>query len=228
MAPNIYWVGGGKGGVGKSMISMALLDYLLDKGVPALFMESDTSNPDVYKSYRTTLPSELVDLDDVDGWIQVVNSCDANRDKAVVVNTPARSATGVAKFGGTMGSSLTELKRSLVGLWAINRYRDSVELLKDFMDAMPSCRVHALRKLYFGDESKFELYAASKALRPRVESGGGKSLNFLDLADRVADDLYKDRLTIVGAVEKAPLGNRAELRRWRSAVAQMLAEVVDG
>jgi len=40
MAPNIYWVGGGKGGVGKSMVSMALLG----KGVPALLVESDTSS----------------------------------------------------------------------------------------------------------------------------------------------------------------------------------------
>src|SRR5260370_38725514 len=106
MATNICWVGGGKGGVGKSMVSMALLDYLLDKGVPALFMESDTSNPDVDKAYRADLPSELVDLDHVDGWIQVVNTCDANRDKAVVGNTPARSATGVPRFGGRLGTSL--------------------------------------------------------------------------------------------------------------------------
>jgi len=39
-----------------------------------------------------------------------------------------------------------------------------------------------------------------------------KALNFPDLADRVADDLYKDRLTISAAEEKLPLGNRAELR----------------
>jgi hypothetical protein len=228
MAPNIYWVGGGKGGVGKSMVSMALLDYLVGKGVQPLFMESDTSNPDVYKAYKTALPSELVDLDHVDGWIQVVNTCDANRDKTVVVNTPARSAAGVAKFGSTLGSSLSELERSLVGLWAINRHRDSVELLKDFMDAMPECRVHVLRNMYFGDESKFELYATSKTVRPRVESGGGKALNFPDLADRVADDLYKERMTIAAAAEKLPLGNRAELHRWRTAVAKVFAEIGDG
>ena len=228
MAPNIYWVGGGKGGVGKSMVSMALLGYLLAKSVPALLVESDTSNPDVYKAYRAAVPSELVDFDRVDGWIQVVNTCDANRDKAVVVNTAARSATGVAKFGSTLGISLAELGRSLVGLWPINRHRDSVELLKDFMDAMPECRVHVLRNLYFGEESKFELYAGSKAVRPRIENGGGKALNFPDLADRVADDLYKDRLTIAAAVENLPLGNRAELRRWRAAVGRMLAVVVDG
>jgi hypothetical protein len=40
------------------------------------------------------------------------------------------------------------------------------------MDAMPECRVHVLRNLYFGDESSFDLYATSKAVRPRVEGSG--------------------------------------------------------
>jgi len=82
--------------------------------------------------------------------------------------------------------------------------------------------------LYFGDESKFELYATSKAVRPRVESTGGKALSFPDLADRVADDLYKERITIAAAAETLPLGNRAELRRWKNAVARMWADIIDG
>jgi len=39
MAPNICWVVCGKAGVGKSMVSMALLDSLLAAGLPALFVE---------------------------------------------------------------------------------------------------------------------------------------------------------------------------------------------
>src|SRR5665811_2094172 len=45
MSSQIYWVGGGKGGVGKSMVSMALLDYLVARGVSTMLIESDTSNP---------------------------------------------------------------------------------------------------------------------------------------------------------------------------------------
>jgi hypothetical protein len=228
MRSQIYWVGGGKGGVGKSMVSMALLDYLVGRGVSTMLIESDTSNPDVCKTYKNALPCELLDLDKVDGWIQLVNACDANRDKVVVVNTAARSNAGVASFGGTLTTSLGDLDRSLITLWAINRQRDSLELLKDFMDAIPESRVHVLRNLYFGDETKFELYAESQLLRPRIEAGGGRSLNFPDLADRVADDLYKERMTIAAAVDTLPLGNRAELRRWRGVVARMMAAVVDG
>ena len=45
-------VGGSKGGVGKSIVSMTLIDHLrkLDKKV--VLIESDTSNPDVWKAYN--------------------------------------------------------------------------------------------------------------------------------------------------------------------------------
>ena len=37
----IYWVGGSKGGVGKSMMTLATVDHLLDRGVlsPAVFRD---------------------------------------------------------------------------------------------------------------------------------------------------------------------------------------------
>jgi hypothetical protein len=77
-------------------------------------------------------------------WIGLLNACDAHPDKIVIVNTAARSNVGVAKFGTTLGESLGGLDRSLVGLWAINRQRDRLELLTDFMDAIPKSRIHVL------------------------------------------------------------------------------------
>jgi CO dehydrogenase nickel-insertion accessory protein CooC1 len=40
-------VGGSKGGVGKAMVTMAILDHLMEMGQRPLSIESDTSNPDV-------------------------------------------------------------------------------------------------------------------------------------------------------------------------------------
>jgi MinD superfamily P-loop ATPase len=48
----ICWVGGGKRGVGKSMVTMAILDHLMEMSATAL-IECDTSNPDVWKAYMT-------------------------------------------------------------------------------------------------------------------------------------------------------------------------------
>ena len=226
MGKSIYLVGGSKGGVGKSLVSMAMVDYLVDNGESVLLIDSDTSNPDVWKAYEKVegVESELVNLDEADGWIQLVNLCDSKPDSIVVVNTAARNNKGVSAYGETLNSTLAELKRKLVTIWVINRQRDSLELLKEYMDAIPNAEVHVVRNGYFGDDKKFELYNGSK-LRGSVERAGGKSLTFPDLADRVSDDIYSKRLPISKALKDLPIGNRAELTRWRNDVKKMLAEV---
>jgi CobQ/CobB/MinD/ParA nucleotide binding domain len=225
MAKKIYLIGGSKGGVGKSMVSMATLDYLQEQGESVLLIESDTSNSDVWKTYKDSVEAELVDLDDADGWIQLVNLCDSKPDSIVVINTAARNNQGVSAYGNTLNNTLTELKRDLVTLWVINRQRDSLELLKEYMDAIPDTLVHVLRNGYFGDEKKFQLYNDSKT-RSAVESRGGRSLNFPDLADRVSDDLYSKRLSIAKALKELPIGNRAELSRWKGEVKKTLEAVI--
>src|SRR5580693_5624072 len=48
----IYWIGGSKGGVGKSMMTVVILDYLLEQGEKVLLVECDTSNPDALESLQ--------------------------------------------------------------------------------------------------------------------------------------------------------------------------------
>jgi hypothetical protein len=221
----IYWIGGSKGGVGKSMMTLATVDYLVGRGDRVLLVDCDTSNPDVWKAYREQVPTECINLDDADGWILLVNTCDAHRDRSIVINTAARNNLAVKRFGQTLDGSLEELGSRLIALWVINRQRDSLDLLTEFMATLPKALVHVVLNGYFGDAHKFELYNASK-VRDVVQSRGGKSVLLPDLADRVADDLYTKRLTIEAAGKSLPIGNRAELARWRSEVSKTLAQVV--
>jgi hypothetical protein len=204
---------------------MAIIDYLQEQGESVLLIESDTSNPDVWKNYGECVETQLLDLDEADGWIQLVNLCDSKPDSVVVINTAARNNQGVSAYGATLNSTLAELKRDLVTLWVINRQRDSLELLKEYMDAIPDSRVHVVRNGYFGEEKKFELYNGSK-IRTAVESRGGLSLNFPDLADRVSDDIYSKRLSIAKSLKELPIGNRAELSRWKTEVKKTLEAVI--
>ncbi len=225
LARRIYWVGGSKGGVGKSMLSLAAVDCLLERSERVLLVECDTSNPDTWKACHEEVESELIDLDVADGWIQLVNICDGHRDRTVVINTAARSNVAVTQHGPMLDSVLEELGRELVALWVINRQRDSLELLKEFMGAIPRANVHVVRNGYFGEERKFELYNSSN-LRAVVEGRGGQSITLPDLADRVADDLYTSRLSIRTASRTLPIGNRAELGRWRGEVRKAFEKVL--
>jgi hypothetical protein len=98
---------------------------------------------------------------------------------------------------------------------------ERVELLSDFLEAIPDAEVHVVRNMYLGTEKQFELYNGSK-MRAAIEKGGGRSLN----SDRVTDAMNKGRLTIPKAASELPLGDRMELERWRDECRTILSEVV--
>ena len=225
MSNAIFLVGGGKGGVGKSLMSMALLDFLQAGGQDPFLVETDTSVPDVFKAYQEEIPGELVNLDEREGWIELVNLVASRAESTIVINTGARNQTGVSNFGRTLSKALGHLGRKLVVLWMIDRKRESLELLSDFMAAMPEAEVHVVRNLYLGSEKKFELYNGSK-MESGIEGRGSKSVNLPELADRVTDAMNKGRMTIAKAVGELSLGDRMEVERWREECAAMLSQVV--
>ncbi|WP_175835909.1 protein mobD [Burkholderia anthina] len=221
--PPIYMVGGSKGGVGKSFVTLALVDYLQRTDINVVLVETDTSNPDVMKAVHAEIECASCNLDDVSGWIDFVNFCDTHRAAIVVVNTAARSQAGVEQYGGTLASALDELARRLVVLLVINRQRDSLELLLKFGATFPNAITHVVRNGYFGSPEKFTLYRDSQ-LRNAVEAQG-QSLDFPDLADRVADELRSQRLSVGNAAQTMHIGERAELLRWRAIYSTMFAKL---
>ena len=224
----IIMVGGSKGGTGKSTVCSAVLDYLESQGKEPVLIETDTANPDVYKAHKVSGLTTAIELDTSEGWIDLVNFADKTRGRPLVINTAARNLTAVTKFGKTLESTLGELDRELITLWTINRQRDSLELMADYLETLPvSDRhvLHVIRNLYFGEPEKFQLYNDSDS-RKKVEAARGKTIDFPDLADRVADDLVTKRLTIKRASEELPIGNRAELLRGRRLAHQAIGEAL--
>ncbi|MCY1003945.1 protein mobD [Myxococcus sp. MISCRS1] len=222
MDSNIYWVGGSKGGVGKSMVAMALIDYLCRRGHKPFLIECDTSNPDCVKSYAKEVETQVigaqsVNLDEKEGWEVLTDIC-ASHAGPVVINTAARNNDSVARNGWYLTQGAAELGRPIVTLWVVNRQRDSLELLKQFQEALSQwggeSKVHVLRNLYFGDENKFELYANS-VLRASVEAAGGLSLNFPEMSDRISDAVYSHRLSLSRAEKELSFGLRVGFKHWR-------------
>ena len=211
----IIYIGGGKGGVGKSKMAFALVDYFTDKG-PLLLVETDTANPDVFKAHaddNLVVPKQA-DLDTPEGWIELVNLCDEYKQYPVIINSAARNEKGIRNYCDTLKGSMDELCREMMIFWMINRQKDSLELLKSFMEYFKNTPLYVWRNLHFGEEEKFELYNSSN-LKKQLESSGGVSKNFPGLADRVADKLYSGRRSVKIALKELPLGDKAELKRWR-------------
>ena len=90
----LYLVAGSKGGVGKSMVTMALVDLLREQGQNVFLVECDNSNPDVWKAHKDEIRCELVNLDEAEGWIRFLSlaqlrdlESNASADRASVVRT---------------------------------------------------------------------------------------------------------------------------------------------
>jgi hypothetical protein len=83
---------------------------------------------------------------------------------------------------------------------------------------------YVVRNGYFGTPDKFTLYQESQ-LRKTIEMKG-RSLDFPDLADRVADELRSQRISIRKAAEVMQIGQRAELFRWRELCDDMFSKVI--
>lgn len=222
----VFCIGNDKGGVGKSLCAMGLLDYLQSHGETPFLIEADTSNPDVWKAYGSTIDSATISLDDLEGWLALLDQCAAADERTIVLNQGARSGVSIERFGDRLLEGLRVLGSELVTFWVINNQRDSLELLRDYATYLPGTTIHVVRNEFFAPPERFVEYNGSK-LRADIEAKGGRTLTMPTLATRVTSQLYgHERITLAAAATSGPFGNRIEASRWRSAVGAMFSEAL--
>ena len=103
----------------------------------------------------------------------------------------------------------------------MNRQKDSVALLEDFIRHISLGKVYPIRNNYFGEPDDFTLYAKylgeSNSLRSRVT----KTLDFPALADIIADDFYTGGKTIPETVDDLGAFAGQSFLSWRNQVYEM-------
>jgi hypothetical protein len=231
MKDTIFYVGGGKGGVGKSMVSITLVQFLIDKygdSKTIHLIETDESNPDAGRIYKGKIPVSNAILDENGkGWILMSRVIENSSDTLFVINSAARSNMGIRKNGRNFTAVLESGKvpYGFVTLWPMNRQKDSVELLEDFLNHVSFGPVYPVRNEYFGDPDDFTLYAKylgeSALLRSRVV----KTLDFPALADIIADDFYTGGRTIPETVDSLGAFAGQSFLSWRNQVYSMFEEI---
>ncbi|MDL2263077.1 hypothetical protein LJC31_00335 [Synergistaceae bacterium OttesenSCG-928-I11] len=230
MKDTVFYVGGGKGGVGKSMLSLALVQFLIDrygdeKSIHVI--ETDDSNPDVGRVYKDKIPVTAAILDEEEkGWILAADTIERSRDTLFVINSAARSMMGIRKNGGNFSAILESgvLDYDFVTLWPMNRQKDSVWLLEDYLRYVTFGKVFPVRNLYFGETDDFALYirylGETESLRTRIT----KALDFPALADVIADDFYTGGKTIPETVNGLGAFAGQSFSSWRNRVYEMFEE----
>ena len=230
MKDTIFYVGGGKGGVGKSIVSLTFVDYLITKYSETKtvhLIETDESNPDVGRVYKGKIPVTTAILEENEkGWIRMADLIEKTPDTLFVINSAARSNLGIRKNGGNFVAVLEsgKIPYDFVTFWPINRQKDSVLLLEDFIEHVTFGPVFAIRNNYFGEDGDFTLYTKqydkSKRLKERITG----TLDFPSLADIIADDFYTGGKTISETIDSLGAFAGQSFLSWRNQVYRMFDE----
>ncbi len=158
---------GGKGGVGKSYVSMAATEVMLGAGHPVSIVEADPTQPDVAKRY-------LGDLDVSVGTLSLNRAGDGenalsafgewlegSQAEHVVVNLPAGAGETLDAQGDLLRALADELRYRLVVTYALEKNTVATEeMVESFRSGLMSHTAPGNRFIiipaYKGDASSFE------------------------------------------------------------------------
>lgn len=130
----IHFIGGEKGGVGKSLVARVLAQYLIDHGKPFLGFDSDRSHGALLRFYAD-YASPIV-IDQYESLDQVMESAAENPDRQIVVDLAAQTHLPLVNWMEDSGA--LELAAELgidVRYWHVmDSGKDSVDLLKKLID----------------------------------------------------------------------------------------------
>jgi len=162
---HIHFIGGEKGGVGKSLVARLLAQYLIDHEQPFLGFDTDRSHGALMRFYAGYASPVLVDqYESLDAIIEaaVAEPAVDRAERCILVDLAAQTQdaltlwmddSGVLELAGEMGLVLT--------YWHVmDSGRDSVDLLKKLLDHFGSRLNYVLVQNHIRGDN-FDLLEAS-------------------------------------------------------------------
>jgi hypothetical protein len=135
---NLHFIGGEKGGVGKSVVARVVAQYFIDHSHPFLGFDTDRSHGSLLRFY-SDFASPVV-VDSYESLDTIIESANDNPDKSILVDLAAQTheslvkwmdESGVLEMTGEIGITIT--------YWHVmDSGKDSVDLLKKLLDRFGS------------------------------------------------------------------------------------------
>ena len=131
---NIHFIGGEKGGVGKSLVARVLAQYLIDKELPFLGFDTDRSHGALMRIYAGYASPVLVDRYEM--LDTIVEAAVAKPDRHIVVDLAAQTHDPLVKWMDESGvlDMAAEMGFAIHYWHVMDAGRDSVDLLKRLLD----------------------------------------------------------------------------------------------
>jgi len=172
---SLNFIGGEKGGVGKSVAARVLAQYFIDKGRPFVGFDTDRSHTSFARFYADYASPVVVDsYEGMDRIASVFEDVPVEgAQKSVIVDLAAQTAAPLARW--VKDSDLLALMGEMgitVNFWHVaDGGKDSVDLLNRMVNTYsPGPNYIVVRNL--GRSSDFSLLDESSALKKALAMGG--------------------------------------------------------
>ena len=131
---NIHFIGGEKGGVGKSLISRCLAQYLIDKNQPFLGFDTDRSHGALMRFYSGYASPVLVDR--YESLDAIMEAAAEQPERRILVDLAAQTHEPLVRWMDESGvlNLADELGMKLFYWHVMDSGKDSVDLLKKLLD----------------------------------------------------------------------------------------------
>jgi hypothetical protein len=213
----IHFIGGEKGGVGKSLVARLLTQWCIDRSKPFAALDADTSHATLHRTYGTC--TQEVDLERFPSADEIINRA-LGSDRSVVVDLPAQASrplerwmesTDLVRFARETGIQMTQWH---VTDGSVDSVRDLDRALERWSDgfAFVAVRNH-------GRGKDFSYFDASEGRR-RLESQGGRLVDVPELDNATMARIDRASASFWAAVNNAegdialPPMDRQRTRLW--------------
>jgi hypothetical protein len=181
---HIHFVGGEKGGVGKSVVARLLAQRFIDRSIPFAAIDGDQSSGALLRYYRDY--TQAIDLATVEGADQIMDRA-LGADRRVLVDLPAQSVRSLAHWFA--GANVFEFARETgvrLSFWHIcDGGFASVSEIERALQLFKSDVQHFVVR-NFGRSKDFSQFDQSEAKRLLNELSG----KVIDLPELEASAMY--------------------------------------
>jgi hypothetical protein len=180
---NIHFIGGEKGGVGKSFLARLLAQYMIDKEMPFLGFDTDRSHAALMRFYAGYASPILIER--IEAFDAVVEAAVAEPERRILVDLAAQTHDPLVRWIDDAGvlDLADEMKLAIVYWHVMDAGRDSVDLLTKVLDRFGSGMGYVIVKNHVRG-SDFSLLEQSGE-QARAEQLGAKTIAIKHLNDGV-------------------------------------------
>ena len=212
----IHFIGGEKGGVGKSLTARVLAQYMIDKEIPFLGFDTDRSHGALMRFYEG-FASPVV-LDKREAFDVVVEAATENPERRILVDLAAQTHEPLVQWIDDAGviELAQELGITLTYWHVMDAGKDSVDLLGKLLDRVGASLQYVLvRNQVRGAD--FAVLDQS-GLQDKATALGAKLITLKKLHEGVANKIDADSSSFWKATQSEPAGlglmDRQRLKMW--------------